>query len=208
MTFQELYQGVQDIVDDTDSDILIKIKRWLNEAQRDLAYRISDSALSGLTATASGTTTVNLQEYDLPTDLMRLSSVLLDNKKCTINGPEQLGQMLDSYDYQANSKGPHCYIWANKLVFQPTMDSALDYDIYYLKKPTELVTDSQEPQLPSEVEHLMIDYTAARYFETQQDSQANYHKQLYISGVNDANDRYNGIYGTRFAKGIGIESEV
>jgi len=213
MTFKEIYTEVQDVTDDESSESLLRIKRFINRGQELLVSKLPPGALTGLIAKQTGTTTDDVNEYDvLPTDFVRPHAVVLTKDTtdyaCRSISIAQVATVTHSNNPTARKFGPYYYWYGTTLGFSPDIDDAYAYAIWYIKETSDLSVDSNIPIFPKDLHNLLVEYAVARYFEREQDGQASYHRELFNIGLAEAVNFYGQYNQPTFISPPEVESEV
>lgn len=158
----------------TDTDIV----RWINDGQRHIVLH-NESLLekSGFTDVVAGQ-----QEYDLPVDLLVLRSVSIKAVGYTsyvrLKGFRltEFNEYIDGWDGNVHSQGvPSAYcLHAGKLELFPIPDSSVTngLKIYYNRKPTEVVTSADTPDLPELYHKALVKYCMQEAYEMDEDWEA------------------------------------
>ena len=171
MNFKESLTTVRSEIDERGSDgffLDADIKRWLNEAQRDIAKKT-------LFLQETFTDTVTGTEITLPTDFIKLH-------KFTI-GDNELEHINRNPD-QGYAK------WNGKLMFNFSIDNA-NIKLYYYRYPTEMTTDLDESEVPLEYQDLLNKYAKHEAKLADEDpNTANVFYQQYLGGINEMKKEY------------------
>jgi len=177
MTYQKIYETVQQIIEDTSSDSLIRIKDWINEAQqvisqsKDWAFLQAESTFD----TVSGD-----EEYSLDSDLAKLGQV-----RITTSGYERILGQADYADFTRNHPAPTNETNSTPLVYYPsTLDSSgyqqiklypipdVVYTIKYNYKKilSDLSNSTDVSKIPARYHFLLIKYPCYQAFLAMADS--------------------------------------
>lgn len=170
--------GDIDVLQFEDADII----RWINDAMRECA---SDNQL--LQVRATSTTSVGTAEYGVPTDILKLHSVLVDGQKLPV-------VTLDEYDSHHGSTLTSgtpvgCYIWAGKITLFPIPDQSAPLVINYTRNPTEVAVATDVPELPVSYHQRLVDYCLAQVAQ-QDDDMTRYQMKMdeFRTGVQNLKD--------------------
>lgn len=187
MLFSEIYGAVQDSVDDTSAAGLVRIKRYINWGQQDLASRKNGEFLrdSSTLSLAAGT-----EEYALPATVDKLFALrdTTNNKYITRIDYKTL---IENYPDPSETTGLPQY-WYNtgldatgnvKIKFYPVPDSVATINYDYYKRLTDLSADGSTPIIPARYHQLLVDFALWHWFEKEQDPQANYYATKYENGI-------------------------
>lgn len=147
------------------------ILSFLNFAQQDLAWRLDDAALVGLTATATGTASSastpapsSTIEASIPTDLLRERAVLCDEIQARRIAVSELDS-IDHNVYRAPSDDePQYVIWNGMLYIIAGDTTDHDYTLHYVKAPPDMDADT-DPVLGTEHHSLLVNLAIARVRE-------------------------------------------
>lgn len=159
---------------------------WINDAVRECA--IENNLLQKI---ATQNTVANQQEYDLPTDIMKLHSIYINGEKLKIltlqeweevSGGQPTGVPTTGAPYQV-------YIWATKLNVWPPPSSVVPIKINYIYSPTDwdgADGDTEKPPLPENYHLRLIPYVLAQV-ALQDENMVLYEKHMgqFRSGVVD-----------------------
>lgn len=158
----------------TDTDI----KRWINDGMRQIVQ-----TNEGLLEKAGTTNLVaNTQEYALPTDLLILKQITCKPFGFTVYTKMQgfsftdFNNKVDAWQDGGNFKGiPQIFtIFAKNIILWPTPEtSATDgLKLYYNRIPTDVVNDSDTPEIPTLYHETLVDYCLQKAFEMDEDFEA------------------------------------
>jgi hypothetical protein len=144
----------------TEEDIV----RWINDACLEIASNNSTNQgyFLGTTPVTSG-----VREYELPSDLLTLRSIRLDNKKLIASTYEQVSEIDDAMD-SAVGKPTHYWIYNGKVNLYPTPHQDFPtLTIMYVKTPDLLSASmkSIEPDIPTQYHPRIVEYCIAQAAE-------------------------------------------
>lgn len=176
----------------TDADIL----RWVNDAQREIVMNNEDV----LENVATADSVVSQIEYALPADLFVLRSVSYRRDATTsytaLTGMSlaQFDQFVDGWDGPTYGNGwPQVYhIFEGTLKVWPAPDGVVvgGFKIYYARKPTDLVSDSDEIDLPIPYHNAVVSYCLRQAYELDEDlTSAAYKDAQFQKNVETNRDR-------------------
>ena len=157
-----------------DDDIL----RWINDGQRQ--FVLENDGLLETTATAASVT--GQMEYAIPTDLLLLKGI-------SYKGPgyasyvrlkgyskNEFDDYIDGWDGNTTIGGtPSCYmIFAGKINLFPVPSASLPtaIKIYYNRKPTDVVVNTDTPEIPVLYHETLVKYCLAMAYELDEDLEA------------------------------------
>jgi hypothetical protein len=137
----EIVKRVRDTVGDT----LVNqfndetITNWINDAVRECA--VENSLLQ---KTASSSMVVGQAEYNLPTDIYKLHSVIIDNQKVQMKSLNEFENSVDDYPETSTASGMPLigYVWATKLTVYPAPSATWNLRINYTADPGDIVYPS------------------------------------------------------------------
>lgn len=155
----------------TDADVL----RMVNDAQRTIAGR-NDSILE---KTAVADVLSGVQEYSLPTDILKFKFMSYKGTADPAFRPMQgmtvneLNMYIDSWDLNLSTKGvPAVYaIHASKFLVYPIPQDTLigAFKIYYTRAPTDMVNDTDVLDLPQLYHSIVVDLVLQDAYEMDED---------------------------------------
>lgn len=153
-----------------------RIKRWLNEAQARIV-RILE--LPNFYTTATITTAVGTDTYNLPSDVIRINGVTdasAPSELTYVNDPAD----IDYYNQNGQSMGdPQYYsITATGIRLSPVPDSVRTLTLDYYKSASTLSADTDVSSIPSDYHDVMISYALSRAYRSEDDMQMS---QFYYS---------------------------
>jgi len=216
MTYQEIYQAVEDLLGDSSADTELRIKKYINWAQQDVSSRKDWNFLhtSATLATVNGT-----KNYSLSANCFKLidmvnatdSTYLEEMDQRTFN---QIKPVVSTGDTGA----PTTYVplWndqsgATVVQLYPTPADAYTLNYNYLKSIPDLASNSDVPIIPNRYHAVLIDYALGREYEHRRSSMANYHLTKYEDGIikmyndyelTDKIDRMKGPRGVRIGRDL------
>jgi len=158
---------------------------WINDGVREVAL---ENNLLQKTATSS--TVIGVSQVTLPTDIMKLYSVQVDNEKIRILSYqefEELSAGAPSGQPQTGSPS-QCYVWAGVLNLAPPPDSVKPLKINYIYDPVDVATSNlaASPPIPSSYHLRLVTYCLAQVAMQDDDiEKANMYLAQFRSGVID-----------------------
>lgn len=162
-----------------------KIDNVINQGIRDLSTQFSWPFLEA-------STTILFEEgqyaYDLPADFAHLSGVLRDDCACLLREMTPREAWVEYGEPPKTGTNPeYFYIWADQLYGLPQKGSGSTpstLTVFYLRRPTLLTSDIQEPEFPPQFHMMLAEYAAAKVWEREEDlEKSNYHMERYYTGV-------------------------
>jgi hypothetical protein len=172
MTLEEIRNSVYSTLGERPEDDFFsddEINRWINEGQM---KAVIDSDCLQTTTTLD----TNDQEVELPSDFIKEYKVLLND------------EIIDKVPFHLRNKRDGYYIWEDDLHITYADG---EITLYYLREPTKLTDDLQEPDIPTGYSDILIDY--AVYKARQKDKQfdmAEVHRRDFKEGVEKLRERY------------------
>lgn len=162
------------------------IVNWINDAMREC---VVDNMLLQKTGTVP--TVIGQNEYDLPTDVLKLYSIRYDNGKLPVYTLEEFDELV-STDGSDRGDPVAALIWAGKIRLWPVPDKVKDLKIEYSYSPTLFtVNDYDENEIPLPVlyHRRIVDYCLAMVAE-QDDDMNRYQIKMdeFRSGVQNLKD--------------------
>ena len=135
---------------------------WMNDAVREIAIENNLLQKTATTSTVAGQT-----DYTLPTDIMKLHSILLDGEKQRIHTLQQFEEIAGGVPAGvAPMQGPYqCYIWANKITIYPAPDKVMVMKTNYIYEPVDGLIASistTEPPVPKSYHLRIVTYCLAQ----------------------------------------------
>lgn len=147
----------------TQADVI----RWINDAQREIA---TNNNL--LQVKASADTTASVNNYALPTGILRLHSVRWQGRVLQSLSLAQVDELTSTADQTVAQGYPvgipmQYYIWANQLYLYPAPQTGAvgDLSIYYTRQPVAVANVSDIPELPDAYHNRIVEYCMARAYE-------------------------------------------
>lgn len=161
MFYNDLIRRVRNIAGDVNvlqfsDQMLID---WINDAVREIV--VSESLLQ---KTATSVLVPGQQEYTLPTDILKLYSVMVNKEKIKVYTHQEWEELSAGYNdgLSQTIKGMpnQAYVWATKLNLYPPPDTAWSLEINYIRQPVDAVIPgtvltTASPDLP-DMYHLRI----------------------------------------------------
>lgn len=169
---------------------------YLNEGQRLLSRIIADGALWAITDVESAALVSAQSGYTLPTDYLRERLVKykgLFSRRWKIKDLRAIEEPYPQSD--PSEANPFHIIWHKKLIFYVdavTQSNGEKYELWYIHRPADM-TDSVDPELPSQFYNAMIDWAVGKAFEQKRDAgMAEVQKAYFYEQVDIINARYKG----------------
>lgn len=141
------------------------VKAWLNQGQR---RSVIESEIRTQEASDEFSTEANVSSYTLPTDFSReIDFYNTETHELLI----PVG--VRDYDSFPTSTGrPYTYtVVGNKLVLYPTPDGVYPLAFRYWKLPSDMVNDTDTPEIPVQYHELLIAYAMKKAFQREDDLQ-------------------------------------
>jgi hypothetical protein len=160
-----------------------RVKNWINEGQQQIARQLElfDLFTQTTVATVVGTTT-----YTLPTDFVRLDSVI----DAALPNTLEVIPLADAIESNANGAytgRPLFYAIGpapNSIVLSPVPDAVYTLTLEYYKRPTDLSNDTDVSTLPADYHWLMTTYALQRAYRAEDDVQmAQFYTAEYKAGI-------------------------
>jgi hypothetical protein len=194
MLVSDVITRVRDTIGDLDAiqvsnDMLIN---WMNDGIRECA--VGNNLLQ---KRASQSTVVGTVDYEMPTDILKLYSVYVDNEKLqvmTLQEFEELNHGYGNTSVGATSGRPvYAFRWANKITLFPKPDAVYPLVINYIYTPTLLTTGGLGTEVPLPVGYhsRIVTYCLAQV--ALQDSDIglyNLHMQEFATGVQNLKEQH------------------
>lgn len=163
---------------------------WINDGIK--ACVVSNSLLQ---KTANQNCVVGQSEYNLPSDIFKLYSVLVDGAKIRISTLQEWEELNSGEPVGVTpiqGRVQQAFVWAKKLNLYPVPDSTYPLRINYIYEPTFIVWDGggafldAEPAIPSSYHDRLVVYCLAQ-IALQDEDMAKYqiHMQEFSTGVID-----------------------
>lgn len=163
--------GDESAVQVTDADLI----RWINDGQRQIVLK--NETLLEKTATTSSV--VGQQEYNLPTDLLILKFIQYkesaNNAYYKLRGltPVEYNEFIDGWNDAGVARGvPQVYtIFSGKIIAYPTPSNAVTdgFKIYYNRSPVDVNTGADTPDLPLLYHDTLVKYCMQQAYELDED---------------------------------------
>lgn len=158
----------------TDDDII----KSINDAQRKIVRR----STSLLEVTATSSSVGNTQEYNLPTNLFIFRMMMYKGSSDTayrkMQGMslQEFNEYIDGWDQTTSDVGvPTTYsLHANKFLVYPVPTAAVTnaFKLYYVRRPTDIVSLSDTPDLPEDYHTIIMDLVLKDAYEMDEDWEA------------------------------------
>lgn len=166
MKVSDIISRVRTVAGDTDvlqfrDESLIA---WINDAMREIA---SDNQL--LQKSATSNTVINQGKYDIPTDILKLHSIIVDGSDLRLIDLETA--KVEGYLNDDKGKSQVGWIWAGKINLYPAPDSVVNLEIIYTRSPREVDAEADTPEIPASYHGRLVDYCLAQV--AQQDDDMN-----------------------------------
>jgi hypothetical protein len=148
-----------------------RVKRWVNEAQRQIARQVDSPEFLQIEPI---TLEAEVFKYPLPARLLRILVVWYQEQAIRL-------RPLEASQFTMNSpkitQGPPTLYYLHKgelWTFPKPVSSVVgeNLEVFYFREPARLVGDTDEPELNSNYWHLLVDYAARRAFEAEDDYEA------------------------------------
>jgi len=149
------------------------ISVWLNDAYMLVVDKIIDTIPDYFTKKSTSSSVASQGEYTLPTDFekMVLNKITYDGSTYTralpLNNVNQATDLTNTNSVDFVTAQPFYYIFKNTIGFLPVFSSSIDsaISIWYSYTPTEMVSDSDEPDLPRRLEQTLKYWAYANYLD-------------------------------------------
>lgn len=154
----------------TDADIF----RWINDGQRQIVMQ--NEGL--LEAVGLSSTTINVQEYSMPVDLLIFRSLFFKNTgetayhKLLGYSKIEFDTYVDGFDDTAYTGIPQAFtIFAGKFHLFPIPSATItnSLKIYYNRKPTDIVDGTSTPDIPLLYHESLVRYCLQQAYELDED---------------------------------------
>jgi hypothetical protein len=157
------------------------IQGRLNQAQ---AYVAAQTDFRELFSSEAVTTVNDDVAYDLPTDFMRVYSLMYTPTAADSYALTEVSQGdLDALPVSSGVP-THYAITNDEINLWPTPDSAYTLRLRYYAKPATLVNAGDTPQIPGTYHHLLVSYTLWHCYERENDyNSAVYHKGRFDEDI-------------------------
>lgn len=136
---------------------------WINDAVRECAI---ENGL--LQKTATQNTVVNQQEYNLPADILKLFSILVNGEKIAVSTLQEWEELSAGQPTgtPGTVAGPYqAYVWATKLNLYPPPSAVVPLKINYIYNPGDwdgTNGDTTSPPLPEPYHLRLVTYCLAQ----------------------------------------------
>lgn len=165
---------------------------WLNQGQYDFADKVVDDAILNLMAKTSSMCVAGQQEYDLPTDYLRVYSAKISSVWASGIVLKNLPAIESNSQFVPTLKNPYFYIRSNYIGFYPIPTTSTGtISIWYIKKPFQLSQSTDTSIIPIQYHHLIVMFACVKGYEKLREfdkSTALY--QEYIANITTINQRY------------------
>ena len=149
---------VQQKLDDTSFGVS-KLNQFINDAQRDIlnSRRFTFMEREAVLTTSAGTDTL----VGTPTDMqipisMRITSPVSYASQLAYIEYEDFDTAMPNQDVNGNSVPSAWRVFNNTLLVYPNADATYQITLKYVKSPTELVLDSDVPEIPESFGELLV----------------------------------------------------
>lgn len=146
----------------------IDIIRWINDAQKEIAYQNDLLQAVGTMSSVLGTS-----EYTFPTDMLSMRSMYYKNKKLRFMSRQEFDEYIISTDPDMTQNGdPLVYTrWANQFILYPVPQTAETNGIrlYYTRRPVDVLSGDSAIDLPLEYHNRVVEYCLQQAYETDED---------------------------------------
>jgi len=166
------------------------ITRWLNEGNRDVAYRMEN-----LEATETSNIVANQHNYSLPSDYLKIKRVTADSHPLSyIDFPR-----LNAYESKgtastATTGNPEVYyLWNDEINLYPTPSAGVTNGlvISYYKSPATLADGADTPDNPEQLHYLLVLYACEVGLRRDTlDAAADRYLRRYMEGLAQATRYY------------------
>ncbi|NPV80801.1 MAG: hypothetical protein HPY52_11075 [Firmicutes bacterium] len=163
--------------------------RWLNLAQDNLVEVLRDESIPALCVLDNRISSAGVESYALPADWVRTRMVRLSGVTCMKATPEMIEAFSRNLNYAPSSAQPFFYEWSGRINVRPI--PAVDgtaIQIWYVKRPTQLVADADIPLFPVTLHELLVLYACSIALQKDEKyNEAGALLGLYREGVAAAN---------------------
>lgn len=167
-----------------------QVLAWINDGIRECA--VGNNLLQ---KTANQDSVVGTGNYTLPTDILKMHSILYDNKKIDMLNKEEFDERYSGVGLATSDRGVPSvgFIWAGILNLYPIPDSVKQISIAYLYDPPLHLIDNVETEevgLPVGYHARIVDYCLAQV--ALQDDDLNKYQmflQAFTTGVQSLKDQ-------------------
>lgn len=163
--------------------------RWLNLAQDNLVEVLRDEAIPALCVLDNRVSSAGVEGYALPADWVRTRMVRLGGVTCMKATPELIEAFSRNVNYTPSPSQPFYYEWGGKVNVRPVPASdGIAIQIWYVKRPPQLVADTDVPLFPVTLHELLVLYACAIALQKDEKyNEAGALLALYREGVAAAN---------------------
>jgi hypothetical protein len=194
MTYKDLYELTQDQVSDTTAASLLRIKKYLNLAQKQVAGAREN--WRGLQSSSTFTTVAGTEEYTLGTDVYKIRNVrITDTDKESVLQEVNFQEQVEQYPETTDDSQSTPFRWyisdevaglPQKIKLFPIPDAALEVTYDYYTNVTDMSDINDVPFFPARWHHVLVDFACARYFERDQEfTSASYYETKYRNGLQE-----------------------
>jgi hypothetical protein len=157
----------------TDADII----RWINDAQRDIAY--TQEILESI---ATQVSVANQEKYTLPPDMINLRSVYYANAKLQVLSLQDYDNYVTSYTNPTGTVTQNAvltgvpevfYVWGTELSMYPIPSAAgVTIKLYFSKFPPDVVNQASTLSLPNKYDNRVVEYCLQQAYELDENFEA------------------------------------
>lgn len=146
-----------------------RIKRWVNEAQQQVARQTEAAEFQ---ATETLTLTQGTYKYPLPASFLRMQDIYYPEMLMRLR-PVDL-QQFDGFGPKVIEGPPWAYtIYASELWVYPTPFNSTDtLELRFIKRPANLVADADVPTVNKDYLHLLVEFAVIKAFAAEDDQEA------------------------------------
>lgn len=159
---------------------------WINDAQKDLAWKLPIDALSMLVVSRkqdSVASTTGSYMYPLPDDFMRMIEVVYYNIPCKPILLRERQLISKNMDYCPTESEPMATIRERKVEIYPSLSAGINtIESIYLKIPNTLSVKADIIEL-DQFEELIFAYSLSQGYAIDRQPEADSYKAQYINGV-------------------------
>ena len=180
MNLEDLTTMVRDILDEPEEGFFKddEIKRWLNEAQKDMSLKIRHLRDTVFLKTQKG-----VEKYRLPDDFIDEYRVFLEDDKLEKILMEEKRGKKEGY-----------FIWEDYIIISPMPNDGQRLELYYFKSPSLMEDKEDEPEIPTPLEEYLTYYTAHRAKQKDMKvDQAQVFYEQYMMGVQEGIRNYSKV---------------
>jgi hypothetical protein len=152
--------------------------RWINDGQR----QIVQTNESLLETSAKASTVADQQEYNLPTNLLILRTVMFkgssERSYTKLEGFSwsDFNMQVDGWSENQDARSrPTIYtVYGDQILLYPIPDSSVTdaIKIYYNRLPVEVALDTDVPEIPTLYHEALVKYCLAQAYEVDEDFEA------------------------------------